>query len=208
MQSPPPTPSTRASTRAAAALAAAAISSSESQGQDYQSPDVLRRRSIRDLAGLLTPRTTPAKKTKRQLENVDETAKILFPGRKRKRFHVYEDAKTPEGFNDERNPLAAPAAPKHGNMDVLVEEVSPTDEHRSDGLTYVFRGRKVFKKFPAADEDADSIKPKRLFQRELSGSKLSNPFEEEDDDSGFDGLELSTYRPTSATRPRRDPSKV
>jgi hypothetical protein len=79
---------------------------------------------------------------------------------------------------------------------------------RTDGMTYVFRGKKVFRKYDTAEEaeSAEAIQPKRLFVKEMTAPKLANPFlDEGSDEDGFDGLELSTYhdvvrRPLSANR--------
>lgn len=68
---------------------------------------------------------------------------------------------------------------------------SATDARRPDGMTYVFRGRKVFRKYKTSEEAqiAESLQPKLLFQKELSAPKLSNPFEEQDDTSSGDHAE-------------------
>lgn len=84
---------------------------------------------------------------------------------------------------------------------------------RSDGMTYVFRGKRVFRKYHSTEEaeTADAIRPRRLFVKEMTAPKLSNPFEEStSDQEGFDGLELSTDQQqgsssrstTSTTQPR------
>lgn len=182
MHSPPPTPATvRKSTRALDRLARV----------EEDVPSTSTRKRKRNDAGLITPRETPDKvsSSRGTVIAADETAKVLFPHKKKKKFRVFEDPKTPTAF-DEDSPFA-PGAPKHEHLDQLDTIASA---HEDDTMTYVFRGRKVVRKMPM-DDDSSAIKPKRLFAKEMRAPKLSNPFEEDEDD-GFDGLELSSYKPS------------
>lgn len=186
MHSPPPTPATvRKSTRTFDRLAVV----------DEDTSIAGNRKRKRDHAGLITPRDTPKTTSRGTTINADETAKILFPSNKKQKFRVFEDPKTPTAF-DEASPFA-PGAPKHEHLDHL----TTTSQHEDAGtMTYIFRGRKVIRRMPE-DEDTSLIKPKRLFVKEMKAPKLSNPFEEEDDDEDFDGLELPSYH-TSTSRTR------
>lgn len=68
-------------------------------------------------------------------------------------------------------------------------------------MTYVFRGRKVFRKYssPDAAEVAEAVRPKRLFVKEMSTPKLSNPFctDESEDEEDLDPLELPLHKDTA-----------
>ena len=142
---------------------------------------------------MITPRPTPAKVIKRGIANIDDTAKILFPGKRQKQFQVFQDHTPSTVLEDPANPFTVPGAPKHPQLDTEEDSSNNESGRRTDGIEYVFRGRKVFKKYEdeAAKQEAEAIKPRRLFTKEMSAPKLSNPF----DDDGFDGLELSTYQP-------------
>lgn len=200
MHSPPPTPNTRSSTAAAAVRIGDRLAAKPAN--DRVNP----KKRTRDQAGLITPRETPAKaESKRQNADIDTTAKILFPGKKRRKFQVFEDRKKPDPFYDDApNPFVVPvgsSSHEHGSSEPPATKPQSDEEPSRpvDGLNYVFRGRKVFRKFKteAEAELAASMKPQRLFSKEMSNPKLSNPFDDDEED-GFDGLELSTYH--SGTR--------
>lgn len=113
----------------------------------------------------------------------------------------------------------APDRSRSGRASRSAAKKSPSPR-RTDGMTYVFRGRKVFKKFESAEQAqlAESIAPKRLFQKEMSAPKLDNPFDEGErtppaaqevaapacqHDGDSDELKLSTSQSTGKIRNSR-----
>lgn len=227
MHSPPPTPQTRSngSTNRIAHVVHGRFDATDRAQQSS------RKRNL-EQAGLITPRETPRKKDVAQGSRggKDQTAKVLFPSAKRRKFEVFQDPRSPDPFSDDaQNPFAMPTTKAHNKnkpdstdsvsqdelQGIVEDESNPavprtttqrslrasTEARRTDGMTYVFRGRKVFRKFETLEdaEEADAVKPKLLFQKEMAAPKLSNPFTEDSTDDEFDGLELSTYPSTTST---------
>lgn len=244
MHSPPPTPNTRSNQHAVRTTDLLAHKEILGTGTTAG------KKRTHEQIGLITPRETPAKERlndKGRL-HIQQTAKVLFPRAKRRKFQVYQDPRSPDPFcDDKKNPFRI-RSPKSKQMATIEESPSANTsmEHpeeycearsesqeidksvrlrrnpprttssprRSDGLTYVFRGKKVFRKYKSAEEVelAASVKPRLLFKKEMSAPKLANPFDEETslvdsgtDDAEFDGLELSTLASELGSSGRRHP---
>lgn len=122
----------------------------------------------------------------------------------------------PERFTDEaptsRLPSSLEVSDTHAVQTVADHDLPTTTKNnsgerrspsprRKDGMTYVFRGRKVFRKYssPDAAEVAEAVRPKRLFVKEMSTPKLSNPFctDEFEDEEDLDPLELPLHKDTA-----------
>lgn len=79
----------------------------------------------------------------------------------------------------------------------LARRTRTPSPHRTDGMTYIFRGKRVFRKF-ASEEEAEAaaaVAPKRLFVKEMHGPQLSNPFLEGSSDEEDINLSTTTDRP-------------
>ncbi|CCG84091.1 protein of unknown function [Taphrina deformans PYCC 5710] len=104
---------------------------------------------------------------------------------------------------DTASMLALPDVPESHRRRTRSMKRTPSP-HRPDGMTYIFRGKRVFRKYGSAEEAeaAEAVKPKKLFVKEMNAPKLSTAFDgDSSDQEGFDGLELSTYQDPSTPIP-------
>lgn len=139
--------------------------------------------------------------TKNPFADHKQSIPVQLPARSSHSLHIshpHESTDTSRHATPDRDTssLALPDVPESYRRRTRSMKRTPSP-HRSDGMTYIFRGKRVFRKYNSVEEAeaAEDIKPKRLFMKEMNAPKLSMAFEEDSSDQeGFDGLELSTYQ--------------